>query len=363
MMIGSDAIPVSVLTGFLGSGKTTLLGHLLRQPEFSRTAVVINEFGEIGLDHQLIETSEDTVIALTTGCLCCKVRTDLVQTLQDLLRRRDEGACLRFDRIVIETSGLADPAPILHALMTDTAIAGRLVLGGVVATVDAVTGGVTLEREPISRKQVAVADRIILSKLDLTGGVEPALLNRLAELNPGAPTLRAVHGRIESASLFDTAFCDPKIGSRDMDSWQAQAHEHSHDRHDAEIKAYTIVRTEPIQAVALTLFLEALAEHCGADLLRLKGIVNIAESPQRPAVIHGVQHVFHAPAWLDRWPSVDSRSRMVFITRRIPRRWIEVLLDAIGAEVADVSARRIGACLAPMEISARRGVHSDNGSA
>jgi G3E family GTPase len=151
--------------------------------------------------------------------------------------------------------------------------------------------------------------------------------------------LRAVHGRIGFASLFDTAFCDPKIGSLEMDSWQAEAHGHSRDHHDAEIKAYTVVRTEPIHAVALTLFLEALAEHCGADLLRLKGIVNIAENPERPAVIHGVQHVFHAPAWLDRWPSVDRRSRMVFITRRIPRRWTEVLLDAIGTEVADVSER------------------------
>jgi G3E family GTPase len=339
MMTGSDAIPVSVLTGFLGSGKTTLLGHLLRQPELARTAVVINEFGEIGLDHELIETSEDSVIALTTGCLCCKVRTDLVQTLQDLLRWRDAGACPHFDRIVIETSGLADPAPILHALMTDAAVAGRLVLGGVVTTVDAVTGVVTLEREAISRKQVAVADRIILTKLDLTGGVEPALLGRLAELNPGAPTLRAVHGRVESENLFGVVFRDRKIGAIEMNSWLAEAHGHSHDHHDAEIKAYTVVRTEPIRAVALTLFLEALAEHCGADLLRLKGIVNIAETLERPAVIHGVQHVFHAPAWLDRWPSVDRRSRMVFITRRIPRRWIEVLLDAIGAEVADVSAR------------------------
>jgi G3E family GTPase len=240
---------------------------------------------------------------------------------------------------VIETSGLADPAPILHALMTDTAIAGRLALAGVVTTVDAVTGGATLEREPISRKQVAVADRIILSKLDLTGGAEATLLSRLAGLNPGAPTLHAVRGRVAAPDLFGAVFGDRKIGPLEINSWLADAPGHSRDHHDAEIEAYTVMRTDPIQAVALTLFLEALAEHCGADLLRLKGIVNIAESPQRPAVVHGVQHVFHAPAWLDRWPSADRRSRMVFITRRIPRRWIEVLLDAIGAEVADVAAR------------------------
>ncbi len=335
-MTGADVIPVSVLTGFLGSGKTTMLGHLLRQPEFSRTAVIINEFGEIGLDHELIETSEDNIIALTTGCLCCSVRTDLSQTLQDLLRRRDEGSCSRFDRIVIETSGLADPAPILHALMTDPTIAARLALGSVVTAVDAVNGRATLEREPVSRKQVAVADRIVLSKLDLAERVaESALLRQLDALNPGAPTLRAAHGCIESTSLFDAAFYDCRAG----DAWVAEAHGHAHHDHDTEIKTFAVIRTAPIQAVALTLFLEALAEHCGVDLLRLKGIVNIAESPSRPAVIHGVQHVFHAPAWLDRWPSTDRRSRMVFITRSIPQRWVEVLLEAIGAEVADVSAR------------------------
>ncbi len=337
-MIGAAAIPVSVLTGFLGSGKTTMLGHLLRQPEFSRTAVIINEFGEIGLDHELIETSEDNVVALTTGCLCCKVRTDLTQTLQDLLRRRAEGSCSQFDRVVIETSGLADPAPILHALMTDATIAGRLALGSVVTTVDAVNGHATLEREAISRKQVAVADHIVLSKVDLTEVVAPELLSWLIELNPGAPTLRAEHGCIVSSGLFDTALCDRKNTRSEIKGWLAEAHGHADHYHEAEIKTYTVMRTAPIQAVALTLFLEALAEYCGANLLRLKGILNIAECLDRPAVIHGVQHVFHAPAWLDRWPSADHRTRMVFITRIIPRRWVELLLEAICAEVADVSA-------------------------
>jgi len=339
-MTGADPIPVSVLTGFLGSGKTTMLGHLLRQPDFSRTAVIINEFGEIGLDHELIETSEDSIVALTTGCLCCKVRTDLSQTLQDLLRRRDEGSCSPFDRVVIETSGLADPAPILHALMTDPIIAARLTLGSVVATVDTVNGLATLKREAVSRKQIAVADRVVLTKLDFAEGqTEAALRGRIADLNAGAPTLRAVHGCIESTGLFDAALWDRNTGAPEFDARLAKAREHGHHSHDSEITTYAVLRTAPIQAVALTLFLEALAEHCGADLLRLKGIMSIAESPDRPAVIHGVQHVFHAPAWLDRWPSADHRSRMVFITRSIPQRWVEVLLDAIGAEVADVSVR------------------------
>jgi G3E family GTPase len=332
----TGAIPVSVLTGFLGSGKTTMLRHLLRQPEFSRTAVIINEFGEIGLDHELIEKSEDDLVELLTGCLCCKVRTDLALTLQDLLQRREDGRCTRFDRIVIETSGLADPAPILQTMMTDANVAGRLVLDGVVSTVDAVNGVDTLAGESVSQKQVAVADRIVLTKSDLPGSSQPALLRRLARLNPGAPVVIADHGRIDPLLVFNAGLYDPQSKSADVISWLSDhAHEHSH-VHDGEIRTYAILRKEPIRAVTLTLFLEALAEHCGADLLRLKGIVNILESPDRPAVIHGVQHVFHAPEWLDRWPSDDRSSRIVFITRHIPRRWVEALLDAISDEVAGV---------------------------
>jgi G3E family GTPase len=214
--------------------------------------------------------------------------------------------------------------------MTDPGLAERVTLGSVVTTVDAVAGEATLAREAVSRKQVAVADRIVLSKLDLAGGDAAALLRRVAALNPGAPALRAVRGRIDAASLFAPA---RRAAGPEIDAWLGEAHAHGQEDHDVEIRAYTVVRAAPIRAVALTLFLEALAEHCGADLLRLKGIVNIAESPERPAVIHGVQHVFHAPTWLERWPSADRTSRMVFITRRVPQRWVEVLLDAVSAEV------------------------------
>jgi G3E family GTPase len=332
----ADLIPISILTGFLGSGKTTILGHLLRRRGFSRTAVIINEFGEVGLDHELVEASEDSFIELKTGCLCCKIRTDLAQTVQDMLQRRDEGNCSPFDRIVIETSGLADPAPILQTLMTDTSIAGRVMLGGVVTTVDTVTGATTLEQEDISQKQVAVADRIVLTKLDLNGPAQPVLLRRLAALNAGAPVLSADRGKIDSQCLFSAGLYDPHGRSLNVNSWLAEDRR-SHARHDADIQTYTIVRKEPIRAITLTLFLETLAEHCGADLLRLKGIVNIAERPDRPAVIHGVQHVFHAPAWLKDWPSDNRSSRIVFITRRVPQRWVEALFEAIGAEVAGVS--------------------------
>jgi G3E family GTPase len=335
----ADVIPISILTGFLGSGKTTILRHLLRQPGFSRTAVIINEFGEVGLDHDLVEASEDSFIELKTGCLCCKIRTDLAQTVQDLLQRRDAGNCSPFDRIVIETSGLADPAPILQTLMTDTSIAGRVVLGGVVTTVDTVTGVTTLEREEISQKQVAVADRIVLTKLDLNGPALPVLVRRLTGLNAGAPILSADRGKSDLQCLFGAGLYDSHVKPLDINIWLAEDRP-THGWHDADIQTYTIVREEAIRAIALTLFLETLAEHCGADLLRLKGVVNIAETPEQPAVIHGVQHVFHAPAWLKCWPSDDRRSRIVFITRRIPQRWVEALFEAIGAEVADVSVGR-----------------------
>ena len=328
-------IEVLILTGFLGSGKTTLLGRLLRQPEFSRTAVIVNEFGEIGLDHDLIEASEDSLIKLQTGCLCCRIRSDLAATILDLLRRRDVSAVVPFTRIVIETSGLADPAPVLQTLMTDAAIAERVVLSGVVTTVDAVNGAATLDREEISAKQAAVADRLLLTKTDLADP-QPALMRRLKALNATAPVLIARHGQIDPCDLLDGRLYDPLTRSLDIRSWlgaDPDAHEHHHG-----IDTYALVRREPLRAVTLTLFLEAIAEHCGADLLRLKGIVNILESPERPAVIHGVQHVFHPPTWLPRWPSDDRHSRMIFITRGIPRGWLEALLAALDAEVAAVSS-------------------------
>jgi G3E family GTPase len=331
-------IPVCVLTGFLGSGKTTLLGRLLKSPEFARTAVIINEFGEVGLDHDLIETSDESFVTLQTGCLCCTIRGDLVLTLADILRRRDEGAVTPFDRVVIETSGLADPAPILHAVMSDDALAERLTLAGIVTTVDAVHGADTLEQQPESIKQVAVADRLVLTKTDLVEEQPTAVLDRLAALNPSAPVLPACFGDIDPAHLFDARIWDP---SGKLASMAGEPHRHhgAHDRnrHDNRIKCFALIREAPIPAVALTLFLEVLAEHCGADLLRVKGIVAIAESPDRPAVIHGVQHMFHAPAFLERWPSDDRRSRVVFIARDLPHEFAETLMDAIEAEVREMT--------------------------
>ena len=338
-------IPVSVLTGFLGSGKTTLLGRLLRDPAMSRTAVIINEFGAIGLDHDLVETSDESFVQLSNGCLCCNIRSDLTLTLGDLAVRRNAGTVPPFDRVVIETTGLADPAPILHALMTDRDLSEIYMLDGVVATVDAITGLATLERNPESVRQAAVADRIVLTKTDLPEAATVAIKKRLAEINPGAPVLDVVLGRISPSALFDAGLYNVGDRSVDVKTWLADeaiaiAGGYARSRHRDDITSFCIVHDASIHAVTLALFLSALAENCGADLLRMKGIVRVSEQPDFPAVVHGVQHVYHAPVWLERWPSEDRRTRMVFIGSHIRERWVRTLLDLLDAEVAEETARQ-----------------------
>src|SRR5947208_6531446 len=315
------ALPVSVITGFLGSGKTTLLSHLLRDPACERTAVIINEFGAVGLDHLLVESSDEQILTLEGGCVCCTVRGDLVRTAADLLARRAAGAITPFERIVIETTGLADPAPIVHALMTDRDIADALRLEAVIATVDAVTGAATLDRHPESVKQTALADCIVVTKTDLADPAANGLAARLQALNPGAPKLTAVHGAVDARRLFDGR------ARYDATLYQAQAHRHG------GIDTFCLRREKPLHAVTLSLFLQVIAEHCGARLLRLKGLVDVVESPGRPAVIHGVQHVFHPPAWLDAWPSEDRSTRIVVISQGLEAQWLRDLLEVLDEEV------------------------------
>jgi dihydroorotase len=343
-------IPVTSLTGFLGSGKTTVLNHVLKQPGMAATAVIVNEFGEIGLDHLLVERSSEDVVLLNSGCLCCTVRGDIVDTLTNLFVDRVKGKVPFFTRVAIETTGLADPAPILHTLMTDPIVAARYVLDGVVTTVDAVNGAGSLDRQPEAVKQAAVADRLLLTKTDIAEpGARQAIEARLKELNPSAAIVSVAQGAIDSALLFNIGFYDPTIKSLDVRRWlrdesfegdhgQDVGHGHEHpdvNRHDDRIRAFCITREQPISWAALSTWLDGLAAMRGDDPLRLKAIVALSDRPDQPVVLHGVQHLFHPPVLLPEWPSEDRRTRMVFITRDLPRETIETTLAAFEEAVEE----------------------------
>ncbi|MBS0221013.1 MAG: GTP-binding protein [Proteobacteria bacterium] len=346
-----ERIPVTVLTGFLGSGKTTLLNRLLRQPELADTAVIINEFGEIGLDHLLVEkSSEDGMVTLNSGCLCCTVRGDLVRTMSKLFLKRTKGEVTPFRRMVVETTGLADPAPILHTLMTDPLLASRYRLDGVVTTVDGVNGASSLDNHEEAVKQAAVADRLLLTKSDIADAPRLSeLKSRLHQLNPGAPFHTISAGEIDPNAILNAGLYNPETKSADVKRWlheeaYAEDHEHEHghghhhhghghdhhhegagtdqdphnvNRHDDRIRAFCMTFDEPMSWSTVAAAFDALVTYRGPDLLRMKGILNVKDT-DKPVVIHGVQHVFHPPATLDAWPEGDDRkSRVVFITRDI----------------------------------------------
>ena len=332
----ASRLPVTVITGFLGSGKTTLLKHLLRHPGMQRAAVVINEFGEAGFDHELVEASSEQMTLLGNGCLCCTLRTDLQETLRDLFMRRRAGEVIDFDRVFVETTGLADPVPVLHTLRTDGLLGAQYRLDGVATTIDSVNGPGQLDAMPEAVKQVAVADRLVVTKTDLAPANSVLdLRERLAAINPFALCVTALDGELDPAVL---AHIGPRTVSAErdeLDRWlvpsgASATSTGSHRAHDAAIHSFCLWFDRPFTWDALNAALQTLSQLRGPDLLRVKGIVRVQGEPG-PVVVQGAQHLFHPPVTLERGFEADLRSRIVFIVRNIARESIERLFAAVDA--------------------------------
>ena len=326
-------IPVSVVTGFLGSGKTTLLKDLLASPRLRETAVLINEFGEIGLDHHLLQHVAESTLLLDNGCLCCAVRSDLTEALRDLLSRRERGEIPYFRRVVVETSGLADPVPIAYTILADPILQNHFRLGRIVTTVDAVNGMATLAGHPESIKQVAVADRLILTKTELCESetVEP-LIAKLRRLNGSAPIVRAEAGGLGPEMLVGEDMLGAETGIREAAKWLAaddanlsdlDTHDHRHA--EGGIYSFCLTFDGPLDWAAFGIWMSMLLHRHGENVLRLKGLLNVAGAAA-PVLINGVQHIVHPPAHLDAWPDGDRRSRIIFILRDLKREEIEASL-------------------------------------
>lgn len=355
----SDKIPVTILTGFLGAGKSTLLNRILKDPAMKDAAVIINEFGDVGIDHLLVESSGDSIIELSDGCLCCTVRGELVDTLANLMDAVQTGRVKLVKRVVIETTGLADPAPVMQAIMGNPVIAQNFELDGVVTVVDAVNGLQTLDNHEEARKQAAVADRLIVSKQSIARGTD-ALMARLHGLNPRAAIMNADSDEAGSARIFVNGLYDPGTKIADVRRWLHDEDEHEHEghhhhdhghdhghhrhhhdhghehqdphdvnRHDASIRSFSIIEEKAIDPMALEMFIDLLRSAHGEKLLRMKAIIATSDRPERPLVLHGVQSIFHPPVRLPAWPDPeDRRTRMVLITKDLPEAFVKDLFDA-----------------------------------
>lgn len=360
MPAARDRIPVSILTGFLGAGKSTLLNRILKDPAMRNAAVIINEFGDVGIDHLLVESADDAIVELSDGCLCCTVRGALVDTLAMLIDRVQTGRARSLSRIVIETTGLADPAPVMQSVLGNPVLSETIALEGVVTVVDAVNGPSSIDNHPEALKQVAVADRLVLSKAELAPPeMVAALRRRLTQLNPSAPLVLAGSPEAGAAALFDNGLYDAASKMPDVARWlhaedhhrHDHHHDHDHDhghnhhghdhghahdvnRHDASIRSFSIVHDRPISPMALDMFIDLLRSAHGEKLLRMKAVVAV-EGESRPVVLHGVQSVFHPPERLSAWPDpADRRTRMVLITRDLPEQFVRDLFDAFTGKPA-----------------------------
>ena len=321
--------PVHVLTGFLGSGKTTLIREILSDPAFTDSAVIVNEFGEVGLDHLLLEEVEEGVLLLRNGCVCCTVRSDLKETIRDLQDREDQGSLPPFARVILETTGLADPAPVLSTLLADPVLRHHFGIGNIVCTVDAVLGARTLKTQPESLAQVAAADRIVITKCDLVSKADHKHLRmRLQNLNPAAD-FGVWPGESSDASgwLRGGAF-DPKSRSEEALRWTRMAGDDSGNHlASGDVQSFCLVKANAVDWTAFGIWLTALLHVHGENVLRVKGILNVS-GVNTPVVIHGVQHVIHPPLHLESWPGSSRESRVVFITRGLDEACIRNSMDA-----------------------------------
>ncbi|WP_137129472.1 GTP-binding protein [Rhizobium sp. FY34] len=374
MPLPSERIPVSILTGFLGAGKSTLLNRILKDPQARDTAVIINEFGEVGIDNFLVETSGDTLLELSNGCLCCTVRGELVETLASLIDQIQTGRLKPIRRVVIETTGLADPAPVMQAVMGNPVLAQSFQLDGMVTVVDAVHGLSTLARHPEALKQVAVADRLVIAKQSLAEpAVVSALMRRLAELNPRAPRVDGDSSEAGTVAMLINGLYDPDSKIADVARWLSEEHahdeeahthvHHSHDDHDHhhgdgddhgshqghaahhshhhhdvnrhgdDIRSFSLIHDRPIDPMAIEMFIDLLRSAHGDKLLRMKAIVQLSDNPDRPLVLHGVQTIFHPPERLARWPEGSERlTRMVLITQGLEEGFVTDLFAAFTGQ-------------------------------
>jgi len=355
-----NRIPVTLLTGFLGAGKTTLLNHLIRDPEAGRIAVIMNEFGDVGLDHDLIEEATEETVLLQSGCLCCAILSDLGKTLGTLIDKRAAGR-VDFDRVVIETSGIADPGPIVHTLATDYQIAQAYRLDGVVTLADAATGMKALDQQFEAVHQVAMADVLILSKTDL---VEPFDLSwfetRLQGINASARRINTDHGSVPLGVIFGLSAMQADVTSSEVDNWLGLAAEMAKPdplaglsgfaaqpaapavfspsvpvaHHDHRINSASIEVTEPIPAEAFDFWLDTLIALKGPNILRMKGILHV-EGLQYPFVFHGVQHIFEAPVPIKSWSGEDTTSRVVVIARDMEQADLQASLEMLLMQPKD----------------------------
>jgi G3E family GTPase len=361
MVAYSRLIPIFVVTGFLGSGKTTLLNHLLRHPSLKDAAVLINEFGAVGLDHFLVKKMDENTVLLASGCLCCTIRDDLKSAIIELNGKRERGEIPRYKRMVIETTGLADPTPILFTLMSDPVLRHHYRLGSVITTVDAVNGQRQLERHAESVRQATVADRIVITKSDLVTPAELAALKaRLTRLNPTADYLIGRFGKVDIRRVLRADVYDPSKKAAEVEHWldlealeaaeaahgDAHAHGHAHDdararardinRHDERVRAFVVTVEQPLDWTAFGIWLTMLLHRHGQQVLRVKGILNV-KGIDAPVIVNGVQHIVHPPIHLAAWPDDERRSRIVFIVDSMDGALIERSLAAfnrVGAAAA-----------------------------